>query len=127
MDATHPRSSISSPASQLPPSGNDSLHSYHYIQSPALQPTTDLLHTTDETYPCVVVRALYPYQSRETATISLSFQKDDLIQVVAQLESGWWYGFCNDSRGWFPSNFVEEITQAEDDDDSDHDSDDETA
>ncbi|KAF9362102.1 hypothetical protein BGX34_006712 [Mortierella sp. NVP85] len=81
---------------------------------------------SDETYPFIVVRALYPYRSEDSSTVSLSFFKDDLIQVVAQLESGWWYGFCNDARGWFPSNFVEEISQAEleDDDDLDRDSDD---
>ncbi|KAK3818342.1 MAG: ras guanine nucleotide exchange factor domain-containing protein [Benniella sp.] len=84
---------------------------------------------SDESYPFIVVRALYPYRSEDSSTVSLSFFKDDLIQVVAQLESGWWYGFCNDARGWFPSNFVEEISQAEledDDDDLDRDSDDTT-
>ncbi|KAG0052378.1 Rho guanine nucleotide exchange factor 6 [Gryganskiella cystojenkinii] len=77
-----------------------------------------------ETDPFIVVRALYPYQSQDpaAAAAALSFEKDDLIQVVAQLESGWWYGFCREHRGWFPSNFVEEITQAdidlEDEDDA---------
>ncbi|KAG0206375.1 hypothetical protein BGX28_002138 [Mortierella sp. GBA30] len=67
----------------------------------------------DDTEPFIVVRALYNYISDDATTISLTFNKDDLIQVVAQLPSGWWYGFCRDARGWFPSNFVEEITQAE--------------
>ncbi|KAK3810593.1 MAG: SH3 domain-containing protein, partial [Linnemannia elongata] len=53
-----------------------------------------------------IVRALYPYVSEDPNTISLSFDTDDLIQVVTQLDSGWWYGFCNQARGWFPSNFV---------------------
>ncbi|KAF9184151.1 hypothetical protein BGZ51_003515 [Haplosporangium sp. Z 767] len=86
----------------------------------------------EETEPFIVVRALYDYRSEDAATISLAFQKDDLIQVVAQLESGWWYGFCNENRGWFPSNFVEEITQAElegegEGEDADSESDEDTA
>ncbi|KAG0001960.1 hypothetical protein BGZ65_003040, partial [Modicella reniformis] len=100
-------------------------------QQSALLPSVDLHQASDETYPfIIVVRALYPYRSEDSTTVSLSFQKDDLIQVVAQLESGWWYGFCNDARGWFPSNFVEEISQAElddDEDDMDQDSQDEMA
>ncbi|KAF9355905.1 hypothetical protein BGX26_005980 [Mortierella sp. AD094] len=98
MDTSHPH-----PILQPLPSQQN-------LASP--QSLTDL-HPADEAYPIIVVRALYPYQANDTATISLSFNKDDLIQVVAQLESGWWYGFCNDTQGWFPSNFVEEITQAD--------------
>ncbi|KAF9175049.1 hypothetical protein BGX20_008506, partial [Mortierella sp. AD010] len=92
MDTSHPNSHpIPQP---LPPQQN--------LAAP--QSLTDL-HPADETYPIVVVRALYPYQANDSATISLSFNKDDLIQVVAQLDTGWWYGFCNDAQGWFPSNF----------------------
>ncbi|KAK5823092.1 ras guanine nucleotide exchange factor domain-containing protein [Linnemannia elongata] len=74
--------------------------------------------TPQESDSVVIVRALYPYVSEDPNTISLSFEADDLIQVVTQLDSGWWYGFCNQARGWFPSNFVEEITQSDLEDDS---------
>ncbi|KAF9932636.1 hypothetical protein BGZ65_004392, partial [Modicella reniformis] len=57
----------------------------------------------------LVVRALYPFQSEDLT--SLSFEKEELIQVLTQLESGWWYGYCRNDRGWFPSNYVEIITQ----------------
>ncbi|KAF9900157.1 hypothetical protein EC991_007818 [Linnemannia zychae] len=79
------------------------------------QPTgnTETPQTPQETDPVIIVRALYPYVSEDPNTISLSFEADDLIQVVTQLDSGWWYGFCNQNRGWFPSNFVEEITQSD--------------
>ncbi|CAH1766356.1 10207_t:CDS:2, partial [Entrophospora sp. SA101] len=50
------------------------------------------------------VRALYDFNS-ETHS-SLSFRKNDKIQVLTQLESGWWDGLCNGHRGWFPSNYV---------------------
>ncbi|KAF9435094.1 hypothetical protein BGZ76_006906 [Entomortierella beljakovae] len=63
----------------------------------------------DETEPFLVVRALYPFKSEDST--SLSFHKDELIQVLTQLESGWWYGYCRGERGWFPSNYVEIITQ----------------
>ncbi|CAO3569498.1 unnamed protein product [Mortierella alpina] len=63
----------------------------------------------DDDEPFVVVRALYPFSSEDPT--SLSFQKDELIQVLTQLESGWWYGYCHDDRGWFPSNYVEDVAQ----------------
>ncbi|KAF9397234.1 hypothetical protein BGX21_009078 [Mortierella sp. AD011] len=62
----------------------------------------------------VLVRAMYDYES-EDAT-NLSFKKDDVIQVLAQLESGWWAGHCEGRQGWFPSNYVQVL--GEDDLDS---------
>lgn len=37
------------------------------------------------------VRALYAYESSDPS--SLSFQPDAIIEVLAQLESGWWDGW----------------------------------
>ncbi|ORZ12364.1 ras guanine nucleotide exchange factor domain-containing protein [Absidia repens] len=54
------------------------------------------------------VRAIYPFQSNERA--SLSFQPGDEIDVLTQLDSGWWDGWCNGMRGWFPCNYVQVIT-----------------
>ncbi|KAK5823085.1 SH3 domain-containing protein, partial [Linnemannia elongata] len=51
-----------------------------------------------------LVRAMYDYES-EDAT-NLTFKKDDVIQVLAQLDSGWWAGHCQGRQGWFPSNYV---------------------
>ncbi|KAF9152091.1 hypothetical protein BG015_005782 [Linnemannia schmuckeri] len=90
------------------------------------QQTTDNPQTPQETDSVIIVRALYPYVSEDPNTISLSFDADDLIQVVTQLDSGWWYGFCNQARGWFPSNFVEEITQSDLEDDSEEGDEDES-
>ena len=50
------------------------------------------------------VKALYDFDSKDNS--SLSFKKNDIIQVLTQLESGWWDGVCNGERGWFPSNYV---------------------
>jgi len=47
---------------------------------------------------CTIVRALYDFKGTDES--SLSFKKDDIIQVLGQLESGWWDGLCNGERGW---------------------------
>ncbi|KAH7910846.1 ras guanine nucleotide exchange factor domain-containing protein [Hygrophoropsis aurantiaca] len=56
-------------------------------------------------------RALYDYQTRDAS--SLSFHKNDIIEVLTQLESGWWDGLLGDERGWFPSNYVVVISDEE--------------
>jgi son of sevenless len=56
-------------------------------------------------------RALYDYQARDAS--SLSFHKNDIIEVLTQLESGWWDGLLGDERGWFPSNYVTPISDEE--------------
>lgn len=54
------------------------------------------------------VRALYDYEADDRT--SLSFHEGDIIQVITQLESGWWDGVINGVRGWFPSNYCQAIT-----------------
>ncbi len=54
------------------------------------------------------VRALYDYEADDRT--SLSFHEGDVIQVITQLESGWWDGVINGVRGWFPSNYCEIVT-----------------
>lgn len=58
--------------------------------------------------PVVYVRALYDYEADDRT--SLSFHEGDEIQVITQLESGWWDGVINGVRGWFPSNYCQIIT-----------------
>nr|CAG8439138.1 9157_t:CDS:10 [Entrophospora candida] len=50
------------------------------------------------------VRALYDFNSTDSS--SLSFKKNDIIQVLTQSETGWWDGLCGGKRGWFPSNYL---------------------
>ncbi|OAD08561.1 hypothetical protein MUCCIDRAFT_136130, partial [Mucor lusitanicus CBS 277.49] len=50
------------------------------------------------------VKALYAFSSTEKS--SLSFEKGEYIEVLSQLDSGWWDGWCRGNRGWFPSNYV---------------------
>lgn len=58
------------------------------------------------------VRALYDYEADDRT--SLSFHEGDIIQVITQLESGWWDGVINGVRGWFPSNYCQVIPSPED-------------
>ncbi|OQO14700.1 hypothetical protein B0A48_00081 [Cryoendolithus antarcticus] len=58
------------------------------------------------------VRALYDYDADDRT--SLSFRQGDIIQVITQLESGWWDGVINGVRGWFPSNYCAVVSSFED-------------
>ena len=61
------------------------------------------------------VRALYDYDADDRT--SLSFRQGDIIQVITQLESGWWDGVINGVRGWFPSNYCAVVPRPSDDGD----------
>ncbi|GES60085.1 cell division control protein Cdc25 [Aspergillus terreus] len=62
-----------------------------------------------EPEPTLFVRAMYDYDADDHT--SLSFRRGDVIQVLNQLETGWWDGVINNSvRGWFPSNYCTIIT-----------------
>lgn len=56
-------------------------------------------------------RALFDYQTDNDS--SLSFRRDDIIEVLTRLESGWWDGLLGQERGWFPSNYVTVISDLE--------------
>jgi son of sevenless-like protein len=51
------------------------------------------------------VRALYDYEADNR--YNLSFHAGQLIQVITELENGWWDGVTDGVRGWFPSNYCE--------------------
>ncbi|KAI7905570.1 SH3 domain-containing protein, partial [Cokeromyces recurvatus] len=53
------------------------------------------------------VQALYPFESDDPS--SLKFEEGDFIDVLTKLPSGWWDGWCNGNRGWFPSNYVKTV------------------
>ncbi|WVQ99820.1 hypothetical protein IAU59_006963 [Kwoniella sp. CBS 9459] len=58
-----------------------------------------------------LVRARFGFKATDNS--ALSFAAGDLIQVFAKLESGWWDGMLDGRRGWFPSNYVEDIAEEE--------------
>ncbi|EDU48435.1 cell division control protein 25 [Pyrenophora tritici-repentis Pt-1C-BFP] len=59
------------------------------------------------------VKALYDYQADDRT--SLSFRTGDIIQVITQLESGWWDGVIHGVRGWFPSNYCAVVQRPSED------------
>ncbi|XP_054720665.1 drebrin-like protein [Uloborus diversus] len=51
-------------------------------------------------------RALYDYQAADDTEIS--FDPDDIISQIEQIDEGWWQGLAPDgSYGLFPANYVE--------------------
>ncbi|KAG6819993.1 hypothetical protein H0H93_006696 [Arthromyces matolae] len=78
-------------------------YSTHQVQEPAL--------SEDEEFPTVFCRALYDYEAQSDS--SLSFNRGDIIEVLSQEPSGWWDGLLGNDRGWFPSNYVEPISDEE--------------
>ncbi|RMD45059.1 hypothetical protein DV735_g220, partial [Chaetothyriales sp. CBS 134920] len=65
-------------------------------------------NATTDLPPPLYVRALYDYDADDQT--SLSFRQGDIIQVITQLESGWWDGVIRNVRGWFPSNYCTVIS-----------------
>ncbi|QKX57911.1 uncharacterized protein TRUGW13939_05031 [Talaromyces rugulosus] len=61
-----------------------------------------------EPLPALYVKALYDYDADDHT--SLSFRQGDVIQVLNQLETGWWDGVIGNVRGWFPSNYCAIVT-----------------
>ncbi|WVR07351.1 hypothetical protein IAU60_004392 [Kwoniella sp. DSM 27419] len=54
-----------------------------------------------------LVRARFAFTATDDS--ALSFAAGDVIQVFSKLESGWWDGGLYGKRGWFPSNYVEDV------------------
>ncbi|XP_067366559.1 myosin IEb isoform X2 [Channa argus] len=52
-------------------------------------------------------RALYAYDAQDTD--ELSFNADDIIEIVTEDPSGWWFGRLRGREGMFPGNYVEKI------------------
>ncbi|XP_072917472.1 myosin IEb isoform X2 [Hemitrygon akajei] len=52
-------------------------------------------------------RALYAYDAQDTD--ELSFNADDIIEIVKEDPSGWWVGRIRGKEGLLPGNYVEKI------------------
>ncbi|KAI1886016.1 hypothetical protein AGOR_G00209700 [Albula goreensis] len=52
-------------------------------------------------------RALYAYDAQDTD--ELSFNAEDIIEILTEDPSGWWYGRLRGREGMFPGNYVEKI------------------
>lgn len=52
-------------------------------------------------------KTLWPYDA--TDVDELSFQPDEIIEIIKEDPSGWWTGKLNGREGLFPSNYIEKI------------------
>ncbi|XP_061101636.1 unconventional myosin-Ie-like isoform X2 [Conger conger] len=52
-------------------------------------------------------KALYAYDAQDTD--ELSFNADDVIDIVKEDDSGWWTGRLRGKQGLFPNNYVKKI------------------
>lgn len=77
---------------------------YSPIQSdPIYQNQDDLLDLIEDTG--VKAIALYDYQA--AADDEISFDPDDIITHIEQIDEGWWRGLCRNHYGLFPANYVQ--------------------
>ncbi|KAH6947700.1 hypothetical protein HPB50_020780 [Hyalomma asiaticum] len=66
------------------------------------------LATVESSDPGLRARALYDYQAADDTEIS--FDPDDIITHIEQIDEGWWQGLGPDGTyGLFPANYVELI------------------
>ncbi|KAK0046469.1 drebrin-like protein B isoform X1 [Biomphalaria pfeifferi] len=71
-----------------------------------VEATVPSVNITPEMGKCA--RALYDYQASDDTEIS--FDPDQIITNIAEIDDGWWQGFAPDgSYGMFPANYVELI------------------
>uniref|UniRef100_G3ML72 Drebrin-like protein n=2 Tax=Amblyomma TaxID=6942 RepID=G3ML72_AMBMU len=64
--------------------------------------------TVENSEPEIRARALYDYQAADDTEIS--FDPDDIITHIEQIDEGWWQGLGPDGTyGLFPANYVELI------------------
>nr|XP_040020372.1 myosin IEb isoform X1 [Gasterosteus aculeatus aculeatus] len=52
-------------------------------------------------------RALYAYDAQDTD--ELSFNANDVIEILTEDPSGWWFGRLRGREGMFPGNYVEKV------------------
>ncbi|XP_020610645.1 rho guanine nucleotide exchange factor 7-like [Orbicella faveolata] len=55
-----------------------------------------------------LVKAAFPFNGRDED--ELCFERGDILEVTKAVDGGWWEGTLNGKVGWFPSNYVKEIS-----------------
>jgi len=59
----------------------------------------------------VSAKALHDYEATKADELSFTMGQT-ITDVTIHPDGGWWEGFCNGRKGWFPDNFVEEMPDA---------------
>ncbi|KAK3734363.1 hypothetical protein QZH41_016666 [Actinostola sp. cb2023] len=57
-----------------------------------------------------LVKATFPFQGTDDDEIC--FVKGDILEVTKVVDGGWWEGTINGKYGWFPSNYVKEVSSS---------------
>ncbi|KNZ81298.1 Cell division control protein 25 [Termitomyces sp. J132] len=86
-------------------------HTTTYTSTQPIQHQEEALRENEPFFNTLFCRAIYDYEAHSES--SLSFNRGDVIEVLTQEPSGWWDGLLGDERGWFPSNYVEVISDEE--------------
>ncbi|XP_060564639.1 drebrin-like protein B isoform X2 [Ruditapes philippinarum] len=84
------------------------VHAQHIPDEPIEEPVSPQQPTQQNTGgdKGVCAQALYDYQAADDTEIT--FDPDDIITQIEQIDEGWWVGNAPDgSRGMFPANYVE--------------------
>ncbi|KAM7445578.1 Rho guanine nucleotide exchange factor6 [Porites harrisoni] len=55
-----------------------------------------------------LVKAAFPFNGQDED--ELCFERGDILEVTKVVDGGWWEGTLNGIVGWFPSNYVKEIS-----------------
>ncbi|XP_064465919.1 drebrin-like protein [Ornithodoros turicata] len=99
------------PTLEAPPHVKDPLtemmaeHGIRTPQQPAVEESPQVI-VADSSNPGLRARALYDYQAADDTEIS--FDPDDIITHIEQIDEGWWQGLGPDGTyGLFPANYVE--------------------
>lgn len=70
---------------------------------PIYQNQEDLSEYIDDTG----VRAIALYDYQAAAEDEISFDPEDVITHIEQIDEGWWRGLCKNRYGLFPANYVQ--------------------
>jgi len=112
-------SSAESPTGPNP--DHDLDHDNEQEQGPSTSPRNGTkTGPTTPISPRYIVRAQFDFDASDPS--ALSFKSGDVIEVYTMLESGWWDGMLDGRRGWFPSNFVEELNEDDEGDEQEESS-----
>ncbi|XP_045190273.2 drebrin-like protein B isoform X2 [Mercenaria mercenaria] len=84
------------------------VHAPHIPDQPVEEPESPQQPTHPGSDQGICATALYDYQASDDTEIT--FDPDDIITQIEQIDEGWWIGNAPDGRrGMFPANFVEVI------------------
>lgn len=82
---------------------NDEVYAAVESNDPIYQNQDDLLELIEDTG----VRAIALYDYQAAADDEISFDPDDIITHIEQIDEGWWRGLCRNHYGLFPANYVQ--------------------